>query len=72
MFGPCQLIVDPATVFVVAYRTQRNNPASLHCPIPLHRSLYGGTFLAQCLHLNPPSMLNGLALSAGARFTLGD
>jgi hypothetical protein len=72
MFGPCQLIIDPATIFLTTYRFQVNGLASQPLPIPFNLALMNGQFLAQCLHINPPSVLNGLAFSAGARITMGD
>ena len=72
MFGPCQLVVDPATLFVTSYRFQVNGLASLPLPIPGVTNLLGGQFYAQCMYIDPPSALNGIAFSAGAQITIGD
>src|SRR5690606_20321941 len=72
MLGPCQLTVDPATLFFTAYVLQRGSVASMPLPIPANLNLFGAQFYAQCLYVDPPSPLNGLAVSRGAKVTLGD
>ncbi|MEZ5963891.1 MAG: kelch repeat-containing protein [Planctomycetota bacterium] len=72
-FGACtQLVVDPATLFLTSYQLVRGSLASLSLPIPLSLNLAGGQFIAQCMHLDPPTPLNGIAFSVGVRVTMGD
>ncbi len=71
-FGTCQLVVDPATLFFTAYRLQLNTLASLALPLPPSTSLFGASFYAQCMFVDPPSNLNGIGFSAGALVTIGD
>ncbi len=70
--GPCALVVDPATLFFTAYRLQINSLASFVLPIPPSTNLFGARFFTQCMFVNPPSNLNGIALSAGVPITIGD
>jgi len=72
MFGPCQLDADPSTLFFTSYTLLQGTLATLPLPVPLSLNLIGGQFYAQCLHLDPPTALNGIAFSVGARVTIGD
>ncbi|MEZ5963893.1 MAG: kelch repeat-containing protein [Planctomycetota bacterium] len=72
MLGPCPLIVDPATLFLTTSRLAAGTVASQPLPIPLAFHLMGLRFLAQCVHLDPPTANNGIAFSAALRVTIGD
>ena len=68
----CPLAVDPSTLFLTGYRLQLTNFASMPIPLPSNLALLGATFIAQAMHVAPPTNLNGLAASGGYRITIGD